>query len=131
MTDALRANQLFNHMNGGIGFNTTAINDATADADHGQSVERNTVTRLQRCARISDSPPASSMSTTTGVAYAAGGAASDTIIVGTTADNETLAHEFGHALSLADANIVTTNLMIERRHRPRQDHDRPTVSHER
>ena len=31
--DAKRANQLFNQMNGGIGFNTTAINDATADAD--------------------------------------------------------------------------------------------------
>lgn len=108
--DAKRANQLFNQMNGGIGFNTTAINDATADADADDllNADCNQAAALR-----------SNIGFTTGQlnVYYNGGSVrgwwcgSDTLIVGGTADNETLAHEFGHALSLGEANIVTTNLM--------------------
>jgi len=109
-TDAMRADQLFNQMNGGIGFNTTAINDATADVDKDNLLN---ATCDEAAALRSD------IGYTAGQlnVYYNGGSVrgwwcgSDTIIVGATADNETLAHELGHALSLADANIVTTNIM--------------------
>jgi hypothetical protein len=113
--DAARANQLYNQMNGGIGFNTTAVNNATADTDTPDLLDADCgnaqalrddigFTNGQLNVYYNRDPNARGW-----------WCGNDTIIVGAGADNESLSHEFGHAFTLGHTNSVsgipTTNLM--------------------
>jgi hypothetical protein len=104
-------------MNCGIGFQTTAINNATADPDTNALLNATCTqaanlrsqigfTAGQLNAYYLDNP---------------GGArgwwcGNNTIIVGAGADNESLSHEFGHGFSLGHTNglpgFPATNLML-------------------
>lgn len=110
-TDADRANQLFNLMNGGIGFNTTAINDATADADTDGLLDADCDNAAVLRSNIGFTTGQLNVYYNRDPGARAWWCGNDTIIVGATADNESLAHEFGHAFTLGHTNIVTTNLM--------------------
>lgn len=109
--EALRANQLFNKMKGGIGFDTTAINNATADPDTETLLDANCDKARELRSKIGF------VAGELNVYYNQLGGArglwcgDDTIIIGPTADSESLAHEFGHAFTLSDTMITTANLM--------------------
>ena len=114
--DMARANQLYNTMNCGIGFGPVTIQDATADPDTagllnaacGQAANlRNRIgfTANQLNVYYLNDPGARGWH-----------CGNNTLIVGAGADNESLAHEFGHALSLGHTNSIScmsgTNLMV-------------------
>lgn len=115
-TDFARAVQLFDQMNCGITFEIGTINDATGDPQRNDYLDRN-------CS--------GSGSIKTDIGFTAGRinvyyvrdpdargwwcGSSDVILVASHADNESLAHEFGHGLSLGHANDVSlpgTNIMF-------------------
>lgn len=114
--DAVRADQLFNASNCGIGF-SWQLEDQTGhpEAENLRDSDCTQVTALHsEIGFTSDhlnvyylrDPGASSR-----------WCGQDTILIGATADNEALAHEFGHAFSLEDtdgnAAIATTNVMAD------------------
>ncbi len=118
VVDMVRANQLYNTMNCGVSFNTTVINNATANANTPALINAN-------CGQLAN--------LRTQIGYTAGqlnvyylnnpgargwscGGDRNVVIIGAGADNESLAHEFGHAFTLAHTNTVAgmspTNLMV-------------------
>ena len=103
--DLARANFLYNTMNGGITFQTTAINNATVNPNTPGLVDA-------RCGQAANLR--TQIGFTTGqlnVYYLRNPGArgwwcgNNTIIVGAGADNESLSHEFGHAFSLRHVNV--------------------------
>lgn len=116
INDMARANQLYNSMNCGIGFQTAAINDVTTDPNTAGLIDAN-------CTKAADlRNQIGFINNNLNVYYVRNPGArgwwcgNNTILIGSGADNESLAHEIGHALSLGHTNAVAgipgTNLMV-------------------
>jgi hypothetical protein len=113
--DLARANQLYNTMNCGIGFQTTAINNATADPDAGGLANAACSEAAMLRSRIGFTAGQLNAYYLTDPGARGWWCGGNTIIIGASADNESLSHEFGHAFSLGHSNTLpnmpSTNLM--------------------
>ncbi len=116
VNDIARANQLYNTMNCGIGFQTIAINNSTQDPDTAALLNANCAQAANLRNQIGFTAGQLNVYYLNKPGARGWWCGNNTIIIGATADNESLAHEFGHALSLGHTNniagIPNTNLMV-------------------
>ncbi|MEJ0085096.1 MAG: hypothetical protein WDO72_05415 [Pseudomonadota bacterium] len=118
-TDVARANQLYNQQEGGIRITTTAVHDATADPDAPGLLNSDcdSVAALTGDIGFTAGELNVYYNDTSGArGWWCGGSNGDVLIISSAADNESLAHEIGHAFSLRHSNTVAgmpaTNIMI-------------------
>ena len=102
--DLLRANQLFDHMNGGIGFNVSGVHTAETDANDLLDAGCTGASKLH--SRVGFVAGQTNVYYNRDPGPRAVRCNDDTIIVGISADGESLAHEFGHAFTLDHTNSV-------------------------
>ncbi len=115
-TDRARASQLFNTMGVGTIVSTPAINDATGDADTAGLLDADCDDAANLRSRIGFTAGRLNVYYLDDPGARGWWCGNNTIIIGSGADNESLAHEIGHAFTLDHTNTVagipSTNLMI-------------------
>ena len=115
--DFARANALYNTMNCGISFSEPVINNATGDPDTAGLINAACPSGSDLRTRIGFTNGRLNIYYLNDPAGSRGWwCGNNTIIIGSSADNETLTHEIGHAFSLGHTNgipgIGGNNIMI-------------------
>jgi len=113
--DVTRASQQYNTMNCGVGF-TATVNNATANINTAALLNSNCNQAANLRTQIGFTNNQLNVYYLNNPGARGWWCGNNTIIIGQTADNESLAHEIGHAFTLAHTNTVAgmsaINLMV-------------------
>lgn len=108
-TDMARANALYNTMNCGIGMTAAPLTDSTGDPDTPGLLNADCDSAADLRSRIGFVTGRLNVYYLNDPGARGWWCGDNTVIVGAGADNESLAHEYGHAFSLGHSNEVDHN----------------------